>query len=485
MADAPVEWRRAAGATDSLVNATVDQLADLHRRLGDVLSEWSRECMDDEAQRPDAVRRHVRTLIRLLPEQAGAAMTATPETQQPELIGAPPPPVRRDPMVLTYLVGVAVSAFGDYVWIVALAWTAVHTLDPALAGVVIGIELFPQAVLILVGGVIADRFDPRRILIAGEVARAVGAGARRARLAVRVRRGGHAVRDGAVLRRRRRAHHPFRHGTDPPDREPRRLRHRDGLEPGQRPGHAAARRPAGGILVAWGGPVAAMVVDAATFAVIAVVLTVVVRPRYRLPRAEHARWRDSFTDGIGYLRRSPTARTFVIGLTALNVFVSPVVALGLALRVEGSGWGPHWLGIADAALAAGAILGSLAAIRWQPTYAAGNAFRILVVQGVALALVGVPFIPVVLAAMFTVGVTAGMASVWLSGAFLKAIDPAYTGRVSSVTALGDMTLMPLSMPLLGALAGATSVLTSTLVFGLSMSVLCLWFATRRVIAQLV
>ena len=99
--------------------------------------------------------------------------------------------------------------------------------------------------------------------------------------------------------------------------------------------------PAGGILVAWGGLVAAMVVDAATFAVIAVVLALVVRARYRLPRAEQARWRDSFTDGMGYLRRTPTARTFVIGLTALNVFVSPVVALGLALRVEGSAWGPH------------------------------------------------------------------------------------------------------------------------------------------------
>ena len=69
MADAPVEWRRAAGATDSLVNATVEQLADLHRRLGEVLSEWSRECMDDEQQRPDAVRRHVRTLIRCFPSK--------------------------------------------------------------------------------------------------------------------------------------------------------------------------------------------------------------------------------------------------------------------------------------------------------------------------------------------------------------------------------------------------------------------------------
>jgi hypothetical protein len=242
--------------------------------------------------------------------------------------------------------------------------------------------------------------------------------------------------------------------------------------------------PAGGILVAWGGPVAAMLVDAATFAVIAVVLVLVVRPRYRLPRAEHARWRDSFTDGVAYLRRSPTARIFVIGLTALNVFVTPVVALGLALRVDGSGWGPHWLGIADGGLAAGAIVGSLVAIRWQPKHAAGSAFRVLVVQGLGLAAVGVSSLPVVLLGMLTVGVTAGMASVWLSGAFLKAIDPAYTGRVSSVTSLGDMTLMPLSVPALGAFAAATSVLTATVVFGFAMSALCLWFATRRVIARL-
>jgi hypothetical protein len=90
----------------------------------------------------------------------------------------------------------------------------------------------------------------------------------------------------------------------------------------------------------------------------------------------------------------------------------------------------------------------------------------------------------VLAGMAAVGVTAGLASVWLSSAFLKAIDPAYTGRVSSVTSLGDMTLMPLSMPVLGALAGATSVLTATLAFGLSMSLLCLFFGSRRAIATL-
>jgi hypothetical protein len=96
----------------------------------------------------------------------------------------------------------------------------------------------------------------------------------------------------------------------------------------------------------------------------------------------------------------------------------------------------------------------------------------------------VAVLPVVLVGMVTIGVTAGMASVWLSGAFLKAIDPAYTGRVSSVTSLGDMTLMPLSVPVLGAVAAATSVLTATTVFGIGMSVLCLAFGTRRAIATL-
>ena len=75
----------------------------------------------------------------------------------------------------------------------------------------------------------------------------------------------------------------------------------------------------------------------------------------------------------------------MIGLTALNVFVTPVTGLGVALRVSGSGWGAHWLGIADACLAAGAIVGSVVGIRWQPTYGAAAAFRMLVVQGLAIA----------------------------------------------------------------------------------------------------
>jgi hypothetical protein len=40
---------------------------------------------------------------------------------QPELVGAPPPPVRKDAMVLVWLSAVGLSWFGDYAWSVALA----------------------------------------------------------------------------------------------------------------------------------------------------------------------------------------------------------------------------------------------------------------------------------------------------------------------------------------------------------------------------
>jgi MFS family permease len=406
-------------------------------------------------------------------------------TAEPELLGAAPPPLRRDPMVLVWLSAVALSWFGDYAWNVALAWTAVHTLSPVLAGVVLGAEMLPQALLVLLGGVLADRYDPRRLLVTGQLGQAavlvVGAaawasGVRGAPILIAIAvsfgvAGGLTKPSGVALVRQIVA------GED--------LGTVQGWNQISSRAMKLLGAPVGGVLVAWAGLVAVMLVDAATFVVIAAALTLVVRPRYRLPRAAHDRWRDSFADGVHYLRGHETAKLFVVGLTALNVFVTPVTGLGVALRVSGSGWGAHWLGIADACLAAGAIVGSVVGIRWQPTYGAAAAFRMLVVQGVAIAAVGIGWRPVVVLAMTLLGVTAGAASVWLSAAFVRTIDPRHLGRVSSVTSLGDMTLTPLAVPALGALVHATSVLVATVVFGLAMSVLCLWFATRRAIRDLV
>jgi DHA3 family macrolide efflux protein-like MFS transporter len=387
-------------------------------------------------------------------------------------------------MVLIWLAAVGLSWFGDYAWNVALAWTAAHTLSPVLAGVVLGSEMLQQALLVLIGGVLADRYDPRRMLVAGQVGQAAvlalgalawssGIHGAPVLLAIAIAFGvasGLTLPSGATLVRQ------IVSGDD--------LGTVQGWNQISSRAMKLLGAPVGGILVAWRGPVLVMLVDATTFVAIAVVLTIVVRPRYRLGRAVHDRWRDSFADGMRYLRGHDTAKLFVIGLTALNVFVTPVTGLGVALRVSGSGWGAHWLGIADACLAAGAIVGSVVAIRWQPAYGAAAAFRMLIVQGLAIAAVGVGWRPMLVVSMAVLGFTAGSASVWLSAAFIRAIDASHLGRVSSVTSLGDMTLMPLSVPALGAVVRVSSVLVATLVFGLAMSALCAWFATRRAIRSL-
>jgi MFS family permease len=387
-------------------------------------------------------------------------------------------------MVLVWLAGVGLSWFGDYAWSVALAWTAAHTLSPVVAGVVLGAEMLPQALLVLVGGVLADRYDPRRLLVAGQLGQAsvlvLGAlawsrGLHGAPILLAIAvcfgiAGGLTVPSGLTLVRQIVAAEDL--GTV------------QGWNQISSRAMKLVGAPVGGVLVAAAGIVAVMLVDAATFLGIASVLVLVVRPRFRLARTVHDRWRDSFADGMGYLRRHDTALLFVVGLTALNVFVTPATGLGVALRVSDSGWGAHWLGIADACGAAGAIVGSVVAIRWQPTYGASAGFRVLVLQGACIAAVGVGWRPMLVVSMTVLGFTAGAASVWLSAAFIRASDASHLGRVSSVSSLGDMTLIPLSVPVFGAVVHAGSVLTATVAFGLAMALLCAWFASRRAIRNL-
>jgi MFS family permease len=79
----------------------------------------------------------------------------------------------REPQFLRYLLGQTVSGLGDQVWYVALSWTAVHVGSPAVAGVLLTLSSVPRLGLMLFGGVIADRFDIRRLMMGSDIARTV------------------------------------------------------------------------------------------------------------------------------------------------------------------------------------------------------------------------------------------------------------------------------------------------------------------------
>lgn len=411
-------------------------------------------------------------------------MSATASVDEPRLIGAEPPPVRDDRMVRVWVAAVTVSWFGDAMWTVALAWTAAHTLSPVAAGIVLGLETLPAAVLVLVGGVLADRFDTRRVMVTGQVAQALvmllgaiawtaglrGAGTLACLATAFGITIGLTLPAGMTLARQL-------------------VRGRDlGTVSGWN--NIAVRiarllgAPVGGVLVAWRGPAAPMLLNAVTFLVVAAALVVVVRPRYVLPRSTGEPWLASLRDGLAYLRRTPPVRMLVVGLTGLNVFVTPVVALGVALRVSQSGWGSAWVGIAEGGLAAGAIVGSLLAIRRPPSRPARAAFAALVLQGAAMMAVAADHRAVLVGAMAVIGLVSGLASVWLSGVFQRTIAASHLGRVSSLTVLGDRSLTPLALLAFGAVAAGSGLTVACCLFGAAMGALCLTLATRSAVAAL-
>ena len=92
------------------------------------------------------------------------AVTAIP-------VPAPGTSAHRDANVLRWLTAYTASLLGDSVYFVALAFAAAKSVPPAQVGLVMAAGAVPRAALMLGGGVIADRFGPRRVVIGSDALR--------------------------------------------------------------------------------------------------------------------------------------------------------------------------------------------------------------------------------------------------------------------------------------------------------------------------
>jgi MFS family permease len=380
--------------------------------------------------------------------------------------------------VHAWVIATFMSHVGDVAWFVGLAWTAAHVAGPAGAGLVMGVGSVPRAAVLLLGGAYADRLDARRTMVVANLGRIAVLVA-----AIAVVHESHismglliavAATFGMVD-----AFYDPASGT-----MPRQLVREADLVPVasmfQLSGRAATLvgAPLGGLLVAAGGLDVVMVFDAASFVVIAAVLALLLKPRFPRQRSGGATVLADLAEGFRYLRREAQARTLTIALCGLNVFVGPITAVGVALRARGEGWGATNLGIFEACIGAAAAVGALIAMRWKPSAPARTGLLVLVGQAAACAGVGLLPYAGVVASMLTIGLTAGLASAFLGGAFQRTIEPSYLGRTGSLVMLSDQALMPLAMTGFGALAAAASLGTACTVTGIGFAALVLWSAAR-------
>lgn len=393
------------------------------------------------------------------------------------------PPLRADRMVLAWVAADTVSNIGDGLWVVALAFTAAGLGDPALAGIVIASGTVPQAVLLLLGGVVADRWPTKMVIIATSAGKAIvmmagAAVALTAGVSVPL------LVSVAVLRGALDAIH------DPAAASmPREVVSEDRLvalaglrQLGFRVASLAGP-VLGGLTVAAVGLPGVLILDAISF--LAVVATMAfITPRFPRARQPRTKLRREVAAGLRYAWRDSLVRDLVVALSALNVFVSPVLSLGVALRVQANGWGPETLGILSGCLGAGAIAGTLIAMRWTPTFPLRAALAILIVQAGALMVIGFGDPIVTAVAMLTVGFTAGLASPLLGGTIQRVVDGSYLGRVNGLFSIGDYVFGPLALAAFGIIVGMLGVEASSILFGAGMAGVLLFGLSRPLIRNL-
>jgi MFS family permease len=421
----------------------------------------------------------------------GSHETGDPETGEPEAGGeetggrgttpAPTdvfPPLRQDYRVHGWIFSAAVSQVGDMAWYIGLAWSAAQVTTPAGAGLVMGVGALPRALILLYGGALADRMDGRRtmilanlgriaVLAAGAVVVSVAGVSLPLLLTVAVLFG---VVDAIY--------------TPAAGTLPRRMVRSDDQVKLAAGNQLAVRlavfvgAPLGGLLVAHGGLAQVMIVDAVSFAVIALALAFLVKPRLPQPASTGTTIRADLRDGFGYLRRDRRARTLVIAFSGLNLCVGPVLAVGLVQRTHAAGWGAGALGLFEACSGIAAAGGAILAMRWKPADLARSGLLALILQAAGCVMIGVLPRLGVFVAMTMIGCTAGIASAQLSAAFQQAVEPSYLGRSFSIVHLSDEALMPLAMTGFGAFITLTSIPLACALIGTAFAALMVWSVAR-------
>jgi len=395
-----------------------------------------------------------------------------------------PPTFRRDRRVHAWIAVKALSDAGDALWTIALAWTAVQTASPAIAGLIVAAGTIPRAIVLLFGGVIADRSDARRVMMLFNVLR-VGVLVAVALWVLATPPTVGVLLFAAIAFGICDAFYGPSAGTVA----------RQLVRPGDLPSYGALAQTAsrlgtmagaaiGGVLVAYAGLVGSAAVNALTFSLVVAFIAIWLRPRFLLARAARESVLHGIARGFAHLGTHPTTRTLVIALSGLNLAVGPAVGIGLALRAHDEGWGAQSLGLFEALLGLGAALGAVSVVKWRPRREALAGFWALVVQGVGIIALGWGPAWTVATAAFVIGATAGYASVLLSATFSATVDTAYLGRMGSITRLGDDCLMPVAMAGFGLLASITAVWVPFALFGGTMIALMVLPLSNRTFRRL-
>jgi MFS family permease len=381
------------------------------------------------------------------------------------------PPVLRQRNFRLYFTGQSLSIVGDAIVPVALAFAVLDLGgDPSDLGLVLGAGILPSVLLVLMGGVVADRVERRRLMLLCDVTRVVSQGLQGVLLLT-----GHTNLAVIIVLQlvwgsASAFFRPGATGFIAEVVEPTKLQQANGLV-GLSENVAYMIGPViSGVLVATAGPGAALLADAGTFAASALALSLVRSPAR--PRAEVAAGTSLLADlvaGWHEFRSRSWLWSMVLWAASFHLLALPaMLVLGPAVAQQHLGGSTAWATIATGS-GVGAVIGGIVALRYRPRYLLRASFLPLGLYGLALVALGVPLPTLVIAAAAVLGgIGAAMFNVYLFTAIQQQVPLHAVSRVTAYDWLGSIAMLPVGQALIGPAAAVTSTRTMLTVAGLWM-----------------
>lgn len=361
------------------------------------------------------------------------------------------------------------SVIGDGLVVVAVGLFVTRlTGNPSDVGVVLAAYVLPLVLLLLVGGVVADRLPRQAVMVVSDCVRAVLHGALALLIAVGAVQIWHMVVIGVLYGTAQAFFQPAYTGLIPqtvPESEIQSAQALGGISREL----AAFISPALATALIFGvGGAAAFGLDATTFAVSAIVLT---RVRARDRGGEHTAGTmlSELRDGWEAVRSRPWVwGTIAAFSTALLVALAPFFVLGPAVSREVYGTEAVF-GIASAFWGAGTVLGAVTGGRWRPQRPMLVGLLVSCAWPATIALFALgPARSLLYGVTLVAGVGLGLLGVWWETALAQRIPPQMLSRVSAWDWMGSLALLPIGYLLAGPLGdalGDVEVLTAGGVIG--------------------
>ncbi|MGW4309154.1 MFS transporter [Streptomyces californicus] len=365
-------------------------------------------------------------------------------------MAAPGIPAYRDLNVLRWLAAYTASVMGDVVYFLVLSWSATRAAGPSQAGLVIAAGALPRAVLMLGGGVLADRFGPHRVAVASDATRCVVILAAAVSVVLMPPSLWLLVPVALVFGVVDAVFMPAVGALPPRITAPEQLARVQGMRGLSIRLSNAVGPLLAGVALAAGGAAGAFATAGTLFALsLAVLLTV--RVSALPPTDRRAAGRAELRDGLRYVRRHRVLAPLVTVIGLSEMCFSGPVAAGLVLLADERGWGAAGMGWIASAFSVGAAVAALLLTVRARVPRAGPVLSgaLCVTAAGAVALGHAPTLPSAVAFGGLIGLANGITAT-VTGALVQTeTDPRYLGRVTSVTTLCSLGLAPVLFPLVG------------------------------------